>query len=103
MPLTIRFGDEELEDRRQLTPDEFWERCRGKAALPETAAPSPGSFMAAYQQAADEGADAVLCLTISAGRLGDLRLGRHRGRDLHRRSRSGWSTPAPSPWARASW
>ena len=66
VPLTIRFGDEELEDRRQLTPAEFWERCRGKGALPETAAPSPGAFQAAFQQAADEGADAVLCLTISS-------------------------------------
>jgi DegV family protein with EDD domain len=67
VPLTIRFGTEELEDRRQLSPEEFWQRCKGKGALPETAAPSPGSFMAAYQQAADEGADAVLCLTISSG------------------------------------
>ncbi len=66
VPLTIRFGDEEFEDRRQLTPAEFWERCRGAKALPETAAPSPGAFQAAYQQAADEGADAVLCLTISS-------------------------------------
>ena len=24
VPLSIRFGDEELEDRRQLTPAEFW-------------------------------------------------------------------------------
>ncbi len=67
VPLTIRFGAEELEDRRQLTPDEFWIRCRGKAALPETAAPSPGSFVAAYQKAVDEGAEGVLCLTISSG------------------------------------
>ena len=67
VPLTIRFGDEELEDRRQLSPEEFWQRCKGKGTLPETAAPSPGSFMAAYQQAADEGAEAVLCLTISSG------------------------------------
>jgi DegV family protein with EDD domain len=67
VPLTIRFGDEELEDRRQLSPEEFWQRCKGKGARPETAAPSPGSFMAAYQQAADEGAEAVLCLTISSG------------------------------------
>jgi DegV family protein with EDD domain len=67
VPLTIRFGEEELEDRRQLTPEEFWQRCKGKGDLPETAAPSPGSFMAAYQQASDEGAQAILCLTISSG------------------------------------
>ena len=66
VPLTIRFGETELQDRRQLTPTEFWERCRGKGALPETAAPSPGAFQAAYQQAVDDGADAVLCLTISS-------------------------------------
>jgi DegV family protein with EDD domain len=66
VPLTIRFGTEELEDRRQLTPTEFWERCRGKGDLPQTAAPSPGAFQAAFQQAADEGADGVLCLTISS-------------------------------------
>ena len=66
VPLTIRFGHEEFEDRRELTPDEFWRRCQGNGALPETAAPSPGAFIAAYQQAAAEGADAVLCLTISS-------------------------------------
>src|ERR1019366_8079209 len=66
VPLTIRFGAEEFEDRRDLTPDEFWRRCQGKGALPETAAPSPGAFIAAFAQAADEGADAVLCLTLSS-------------------------------------
>jgi DegV family protein with EDD domain len=66
VPLTIRFGDEEFEDRRELSPEEFWRRCQGKGALPETAAPSPGSFIAAFQRAADEGADAVLCLTLSS-------------------------------------
>jgi DegV family protein with EDD domain len=66
VPLTIRFGLQEFEDRRDLTPEEFWRRCRGRGALPETAAPPPGAFIAAYQQAADEGADAVLCLTISS-------------------------------------
>jgi DegV family protein with EDD domain len=66
VPLSIRFGTEELQDRRQLTPAEFWERCRGRGDLPQTAAPSPGAFQAAFQQAADEGAEAVLCLTISS-------------------------------------
>jgi DegV family protein with EDD domain len=66
VPLTIRFGAEEFEDRTELTPEEFWRRCQGKGALPETAAPSPGTFMAAFQRAADEGADAVFCLTLSS-------------------------------------
>ena len=66
VPLTIRFGGEEFEDRRELSPEEFWRRCQGKGTLPETAAPSPGAFIAAFQQAADDGADAVLCLTISS-------------------------------------
>jgi DegV family protein with EDD domain len=66
VPLTIRFGAEEFEDRRELAPDEFWRRCQGKGALPETAAPSPGAFITAFQRAADEGADSVLCLSISS-------------------------------------
>jgi DegV family protein with EDD domain len=66
VPLTIRFGVEEFEDRSELTPEEFWRRCQGKGALPETAAPSPGVFMAAYARAVAEEADAVLCLTISS-------------------------------------
>jgi DegV family protein with EDD domain len=66
VPLTIRFGTEEFEDRRELTPDEFWDRCKGKGDLPETAAPAPGMFIAAFQRAAAEGADAVLCLTLSS-------------------------------------
>src|ERR1700722_14131680 len=66
VPLTIRFGAEEFEDRTELAPDEFWRRCQGKGALPETAAPSPGTFMAAFTQAADEGASSVFCLTISS-------------------------------------
>ena len=66
VPLTIRFGSEELEDRRQLTPAEFWQRCAASKELPATAAPSPGAFQSAYQQAVDDGADAILCLTISS-------------------------------------
>lgn len=66
VPLTIRFGGEEFEDRTELTSEEFWRRCQGKGALPETAAPSPGAFLAAFQRAADEGAEGVLCLTLSS-------------------------------------
>lgn len=66
VPLTIRFGDEELVDRRDLSPASFWERCRTSSALPETAAPPPGAFQAAFEAAADEGASGVVCCTISS-------------------------------------
>jgi DegV family protein with EDD domain len=67
VPLTIRFGDEELVDRHDLSPDQFWQRCKAGGALPQTAAPSPGAFQRAYQQAADDGCDGVVCLTLSSG------------------------------------
>ena len=67
VPLSIRFGDEELLDRRDVTPTDFWRRCAESTALPETSAPAPGAFQQAFAQAVDEGAEAIACLTLSAG------------------------------------
>jgi DegV family protein with EDD domain len=67
VPLTIRFGDDELLDRQDLSPAQFWERCKNSAALPQTSAPAPGAFARAYEDAATAGADAVVCLTLSSG------------------------------------
>ena len=66
VPLSIRFGDEELVDRRDLTPAQFWARCAASPLLPETAAPAPGAFQVAFESAADRGADGVVCVTISS-------------------------------------
>jgi DegV family protein with EDD domain len=67
VPLTIRFGTEEFEDRRDITPSEFWRRCKAASALPETAAPSPGAFQQAFADAVAAGAESILCLTLSSG------------------------------------
>lgn len=64
--LTIRFGEDEVVDRVDLTPTEFWARCASSPVLPETAAPSPGAFEAAFRAAADAGADGVVCVNISS-------------------------------------
>ncbi len=64
--LTIRFGDEEFVDRIDLTPAQFWAKCKKSKTLPETAAPSPGAFQHAYELAKSEGYDGVIVLTISA-------------------------------------
>ncbi|MEJ7765698.1 MAG: DegV family protein [Acidimicrobiales bacterium] len=66
VPLTIRFGDETLVDRKDLTAPEFWAKCKAAPALPETAAPSPGAFEEAYRRAQAGGADGVVVVTLSA-------------------------------------
>lgn len=67
VPLTIRFGDEELVDRVELSVEEFYKRMATSPHMPATAAPSPGSFEAAFRRCADEGADGVVCINISSG------------------------------------
>jgi DegV family protein with EDD domain len=66
VPLTIRFGDEDLIDREELSPAEFWKRCETFAGLPETAAPSAGRFEELFRRLASEGAEGIVCVCISA-------------------------------------
>lgn len=65
VPLTVRFGEESLVDRKDLTAAEFWVKCKAAPALPETAAPSPGAFEEAYRRAMAAGADGVVVVTLS--------------------------------------
>ena len=66
VPLHIRFGTIELVDREQLSTKEFWARCASSAELPETAAPSPGAFTAAFESLVSDGADGIVCVTLSS-------------------------------------
>ena len=63
VPLTIRFGAEELAD---VGPKDFWVKCRQSSVLPATAAPAPGAFAEAFGQLAAEGADGVVCINLSS-------------------------------------
>jgi|TARA_R110002110_G_scaffold90050_5_gene234374 DegV family protein with EDD domain len=65
VPLSIRFGDDELIDRKELTVAEFWSRCAGSDTLPETAAPAPGQFETVYRRLKDEGAVGVVVVSLS--------------------------------------
>ena len=66
VPLTIRFGDEELVDREELEPDEFWTRLKSSEALPETSAPSAGAFEARFRDLIDRGATGILSINLSS-------------------------------------
>ncbi|MEO7398835.1 MAG: DegV family protein, partial [Ilumatobacteraceae bacterium] len=67
VPLSIRFGDDELIDRQDLTTDEFWARSAASPVLPETAAPPPGSFEQAYRGLIAEGATGIVVINLSGG------------------------------------
>jgi DegV family protein with EDD domain len=66
VPLTIRFGEEEFVDRKELSTAEFWRRLETSSVLPETAAPSVGAFEETFRRLADEGADGIVCVNLSA-------------------------------------
>lgn len=66
VPLTIRFGDEELVDREELSVAEFWQRLTTSPVLPETAAPSAGAFEACFRDLADGGATGIVCINLSS-------------------------------------
>ena len=65
--ITIHFGEEILKACSDITDKELVERVERDGVLPTTAAPSPGDFSIAYQEAFDQGADEIICLTVSAG------------------------------------
>jgi DegV family protein with EDD domain len=66
VPLTIRFGNEEYVDREQLSTRQFYEKLASHTELPQTAAPAPGAFAAAFQKLRGEGASEVVCINLSS-------------------------------------
>jgi DegV family protein with EDD domain len=66
VPLTVRFGDVELVDRVELSVTDFYARMAASEELPQTAAPAPGAFEDAFRRCVDGGADAVVCINLSA-------------------------------------
>jgi DegV family protein with EDD domain len=85
VPLTIRFGTDEFVDRQDLTPAEFYARCAASPVLPETAAPSPGAFDAAFRSLFDEGADTVVCINLSSGLSATMQSAENAARGLEGR------------------
>ena len=64
--LTIRFGNEEFVDRKELDTASFWRKVEGSSVLPETAAPSVGAFEECFSRLAGSGADGIVCINLSS-------------------------------------
>lgn len=67
VPLMVIWGHEELRDRVDIQPLEFYKRLASDPVLPKTSQPSPAAFVQAVQRAQEQGAEEAVIFTISSG------------------------------------
>ena len=65
VPLYITVNGESFKDNIDITRKEFYEALPDSDPYPTTAAPSPDQFKRIYDEAADEGAEAIFSIHIS--------------------------------------
>ncbi|MGB2875239.1 MAG: DegV family protein [Gaiellaceae bacterium] len=70
VPLYVRFGDESFRDYVELAPDAFYERLRTVEQTPTTSQPTPGDFLAAYEELS--GFERILSVHIAGALSGTL-------------------------------
>jgi DegV family protein with EDD domain len=68
VPLYVLFGDESYRDYVELAPPEFYARLRTSEHLPTTSQPTPGDFLATYEELAAY--DRIYSLHISSALSG---------------------------------
>jgi DegV family protein with EDD domain len=80
VPLYVRFGDESFRDYVELSPEQFYARLRSAPETPSTSQPTPGDFLAAYEELA--GYDRILSLHIAGKLSGTIESARAAAREL---------------------
>jgi DegV family protein with EDD domain len=65
VPLYVLFGEESFKDYVEMTPDRFYERLQTEAELPTTSQPTPGDFLATFEELAPQ-YERIIALTISS-------------------------------------
>jgi DegV family protein with EDD domain len=80
VPLYVRFGDESYKDYVELGPDAFYARLRTATVTPTTSQPTPGDFLAIYEELA--GYERILSLHIAGKLSGTIESARAAAREL---------------------
>jgi fatty acid kinase fatty acid binding subunit len=70
IPQIIIWDNQELRDRVDIQPDEFYQRLSISPQLPTTSQPTVKSFVEHYQAAQAAGATAIIVLTVSSAMSG---------------------------------
>ena len=65
VPTNVIFGQEQFQDRVDLSPAQFYERLVDSPVHPTTSAPSVGQFVEAYESAGSD-ADGIVSIHVSA-------------------------------------
>ena len=80
VPLYVRFGDESFKDYVELSPPAFYARLRTAFETPTTSQPTPGDFLAAYEELS--GYERIVSLHISTKLSGTAQSARTAAREL---------------------
>jgi DegV family protein with EDD domain len=80
VPLYVRFGDESFRDYVELGPDAFYARLRDAHETPTTSQPTPGDFLAVYEELAAY--DRILSIHIAGKLSGTIESARAAAREL---------------------
>jgi DegV family protein with EDD domain len=67
VPLYVIWGGQELRDRIDIQPEDFYARIETDPEHPSTSQPTPQDFAAAIERAKANGAEEVVIFTISTG------------------------------------
>lgn len=70
VPLKVMFGEETFLDWVDLDPTDFYARLEKARTLPTTSQPTPAQFSAAYQSLADDGAEEIVSIHLTAALSG---------------------------------
>ncbi len=66
VPLYVNFKNKVFKDWLEINPKDITEGVAAGAGMPSTSQPSPQDFEDVYKAASDQGAEQILCLTISS-------------------------------------
>jgi DegV family protein with EDD domain len=69
VPLYVAFGEESFKDYVDITPDRFYERLQTEPQLPTTSQPTPGDFLATFEELAPQ-YERTIALTLSSSLSG---------------------------------